>query len=95
MELTHYYSIGKFRFLGLSQSLAKVYSPKGLYIVHVRLDCTLDVPDIIDWMGDKFTVEETNNVDDVVQFYWWLQQQPKSAWSNENELSPFNENWTL
>jgi len=89
------YSIGKFGLRGLSQSLAKAYSAKGLHIAHVRLDCTLDVPDIRDWMGDAFKIEETSNVDDVAQSYWWLHQQPRSAWSNEAELRPFSENWTF
>jgi short-subunit dehydrogenase len=89
------YSIGKFGLRGLSQSLAKAYSEKGLHIAHVRLDCTLDVPDVRNWMGDTFKVEETSNVDDVVQSYWWLHQQPKSAWSNEIELRPYSEDWTF
>jgi hypothetical protein len=55
----------------------------------------LDVPDIRDWMGDAFKIEETSNVDDVAQSYWWLHQQPRSAWSNEVELRPFSENWTF
>ncbi|MBT6464766.1 MAG: SDR family NAD(P)-dependent oxidoreductase [Proteobacteria bacterium] len=89
------YSIGKFGLRGLSQSLAKAYSAKGLHIAHVRLDCTLDVPDIRDWMGDTFKIKETSNVDDVAQSYWWLHQQPRSAWSNELELRPYSENWTF
>ncbi|MEM7271224.1 MAG: SDR family NAD(P)-dependent oxidoreductase, partial [Pseudomonadota bacterium] len=38
------YAIGKFGLRALSQSLAKAYANEGVHIVHVRLDCDLDVP---------------------------------------------------
>ena len=89
------YAIGKFGLRALSQSLAKAYSKKGIHIAHIRLDCTLDVPLIRQWYGDNFVEEETANVDDVAESYWWVHQQPKSAWSNEVELRPYTENWSF
>jgi len=89
------YAIGKFGLRALSQSLAKAYSQKGIHIAHIRLDCTLDVPLIREWYGDNFVEEETANVDDVAESYWWVHQQPKSAWSNEVELRPYTENWSF
>lgn len=88
------YAIGKFGLRGLSQSLAKAYAKDGVHVVHVRLDCALDVPAVRAWMGDKFDAELTSNCDDVAESYWWVHQQPKSAWSNEIELRPYSENWT-
>ena len=88
------YAIGKFGLRALSQSLAKAYAKDGVHVVHVRLDCTLDVPEVRQWLGDNFKVEETSNTDDVAETYWWVHQQPKSAWSNEVELRPYTENWT-
>ena len=38
------YAIGKFGLRALSQSLTKAYAKDGVHIVHVRLDCDLDVP---------------------------------------------------
>ena len=89
------YAIGKFGLRALSQSLAKAYSLEGVHIAHIRLDCTLDVPLIREWYGDNFVEEETANVDDVAESYWWVHQQPKSAWSNEVELRPYTENWSF
>ncbi len=89
------YAIGKFGLRALSQSLAKAYAVDGVHIVHVRLDCTLDVPEVRQWMGDKFDPELTSNCDDVADSYWWVHQQPRSAWSNEIELRPYTENWTF
>ena len=88
------YAIGKFGLRALSQSLAKAYSKDGVHIVHVRLDCDLDMPLMRELYGDTFNVEKMANTDDVAETYWWVHQQPKSAWSNEIELRPYTETWT-
>lgn len=89
------YAIGKFGLRALSQSLAKAYSKRGIHVSHVRLDCTLDVPMVRKWLGDNFVENETANVNDVAESYWWIHQQPKSAWSNEVELRPYTEDWSF
>ena len=88
------YAIGKFGLRALSQSLAKAYSRDGVHIVHVRLDCDLDVPLMRELYGDEFDGDNMANTDDVADTYWWAHQQPKSAWSNEIELRPYTETWT-
>ncbi len=88
------YAIGKFGLRALSQSLAKAYSKDGVHIVHVRLDCDLDVPLMRGYHGDSFDPEAAANTDDVAEAYWWAHQQPRSAWSNEIELRPYTELWT-
>lgn len=88
------YAIGKFGLRALSQSLAKAYSKDGVHVVHVRLDCTLDVPMVREYLGDRFNKEQTSDCDDVAESYWWVHTQPKSAWSNEIELRPYTEVWT-
>ena len=88
------FAIGKFGLRALAQSLAKAYSKDGVHVAHVRLDCTLDVPMVRQYMGANFNAAETSNTDDVASTYWWVHQQPRSAWSNEVELRPYTENWT-
>ena len=88
------YAIGKFGLRALSQSLAKAYSKDGVHIVHVRLDCDLDMPMMRALRGDSYDPENMANTDDVAETYWWAHQQPKSAWSNEIELRPYTETWT-
>ncbi|HIM06193.1 MAG TPA: SDR family NAD(P)-dependent oxidoreductase [Gammaproteobacteria bacterium] len=88
------YAIGKFGLRALSQSLAKAYSKDGVHIVHVRLDCDLDVPFMREIYGDEFDSSQMANTDDVAKNYWWVHQQPRSAWSNELELRPYTEEWT-
>ncbi|MGR8920608.1 MAG: SDR family NAD(P)-dependent oxidoreductase [Gammaproteobacteria bacterium] len=88
------YAIGKFALRALAQSLAKAYARDGVHVVHVRLDCNLDVPLVREWLGAEFDPELTANCDDVADTYWWVHQQPRSAWSNEVELRPYTETWT-
>lgn len=89
------FAIGKFGLRALAQSLAKAYAKRGVHVAHMRLDCTLDVPMVREWLGERFDVEQTANCDDVAETYWWVHQQPRSAWSNEVELRPYSETWTF
>ena len=89
------YAIGKFGLRALSQALAKAYAKDGVHVAHVRLDCDLDVPVMRRLYGDDYDPAMLANPDDVAMTYWWVHQQPRSAWSNEVELRPFTETWTL
>lgn len=88
------YAMGKFGLRALSQNLAKAYAKDGVHVAHVRLDCALDVPLVRKYYGDKFDEKNTSNTDDVAESYFWIHQQPKSAWSNEVEIRPYTEDWT-
>jgi NAD(P)-dependent dehydrogenase (short-subunit alcohol dehydrogenase family) len=88
------YAIGKFGLRALSQSLTKAYAKDGVHIVHVRLDCDLDVPYMRDAYGEKYDAVKLASPDDVAESYWLTHLQPRSAWSNEIELRPYTEVWT-
>ena len=88
------YAIGKFGVRALSQSLAKAYSKDGVHVVHMRLDCDLDVPLMRERYGDDRADAHLADPDAVAQAYWWAHRQPKAAWSNEIEIRPHTENWT-
>jgi len=88
------YAIGKFGLRALSQSLTKAYAKDGVHIVHVRLDCDLDVPYMRKAYGDTYDPEKLASPEDVAESYWLTHLQPKSAWSNEIELRPHTEVWT-
>ena len=94
--VTPLYAIGKFGLRALSQCLAKAYAKDGVHVVHVRLDCdTLDVPLMRELYGDDYNSETLADPDAVAEAYWWAHRQPKSAWSNEIELRPHTESWTI
>jgi len=88
------YAIGKFGLRALSQSLTKAYAKFGIHIVHVRLDCDLDVPYMRELYGDKYDPNKLANPGDVAESYWLTYQQPKGGWSNEIEIRPHTETWT-
>ena len=88
------YAIGKFGVRALSQSLAKAYSKDGVHVVHMRLDCDLDVPLMRERYGDDRADAHLADPDAVAQAYWWAHRQPKAAWSNEIEIRPHTESWT-
>jgi NAD(P)-dependent dehydrogenase (short-subunit alcohol dehydrogenase family) len=88
------YAIGKFGLRALSQSLAKAHSGDGVHIVHVRLDCDLDVPVMRGIYGDSRDRDKLASPADVAESYWLTYRQPKGAWSNEIELRPHTEVWT-
>ena len=88
------YAIGKFGLRALSQSLSKAYARNGVHIIHVRLDCDLDVPIMRERYGDRYDPGGLADPDAVAENYWLTYLQPKSAWSNEIELRPYTEAWT-
>lgn len=89
------YAIGKFGLRGLSQGLTRAYAKDGVHIVHVRLDCDLDVPVMQERYADNYNPDMLAKPDDVALSYWHTHLQPRSAWSNEIELRPYSETWTF
>lgn len=88
-------AIGKFGLRAVSQNLAKAYSRDGVHVVHVRLDCELDVPFSHAQHEGDADAETMSKPADVAQAYWHTHLQPKSAWSNEIELRPYTEQWSI
>ena len=89
------YSIGKFGVRALSQSLAKAYGKKGVHVVHVRLDCDLNVPYVRNLHKSKIDGIDLADPQAVADCYWLTYQQSRGAWSNEIEIRPHTEKWTF
>lgn len=89
------YSIGKFGLRALCQSLTKAYAKDGVHFAHFRLDCDLDVPIMHELYVDQRDRTNLANPADVAETYWLTFQQPKGAWSNEVEIRPYTENWSI
>lgn len=89
------YSVGKFGLRALCQCLTKAYGKEGVHVAHFRLDCDLDVPIMHGLNGDQRDRAHLANPADVAETYWLTYQQPKGGWSNEVEIRPCTENWTI
>jgi NAD(P)-dependent dehydrogenase (short-subunit alcohol dehydrogenase family) len=82
------FAMGKFALRGLAQSMARELSPQGIHVAHFVIDggirsaARVDPPERPDSMLDP----------DAIAFsYWNVLQQPRSAWTWEQELRPWVE----
>lgn len=87
------YATGKSGLRAMAQSLSRAYASRGIHVVHVLLDCVLDVPLLRYLSGREHGPLETATCEDIAQSYLWAHKQPQSAWSNEIELRPFTQAW--
>ncbi len=80
----------------ISQSMAREYGPKGIHVAHVVVDGGIDgdrlrgaIPAMVERLGEEGLL----NVEAIVENYWTLHKQHRSAWTQELDLRPFKENW--
>ena len=80
------FSSAKFALRGLTQSLAREYSPQGIHIAHVLLDGLI-------WGAqsrNKFSAKEEDCLlpEAIADSYFHLIQQHRSSWTQELDLRP-------
>jgi NAD(P)-dependent dehydrogenase (short-subunit alcohol dehydrogenase family) len=78
----------------LSQSFAREFGPQQVHVAHVVIDGAINgerirhhAPQRFEQLGDDGTLA----LDDIVEAYWYLHAQPRSAWTQELDLRPFKE----
>lgn len=78
----------------LAQGLAREFSPQGVHVVHAVIDGVIDgdrarnqFPGYVASKG----VEGLLQLEAIAETYWAIHQQPRSAWTHELDLRPFNE----
>jgi NAD(P)-dependent dehydrogenase (short-subunit alcohol dehydrogenase family) len=76
---------GKFGQRALSQVLARELWPEGIHVAHVVIDADISEDDTLD------DGEAHANPAHIAQSVLHLHQQPKSAWTSELDLRPWNE----
>jgi NADP-dependent 3-hydroxy acid dehydrogenase YdfG len=82
------FAMGKFALRGLAQSMARELSPQGIHVGHFVIDGGIrgtarsEPADRPDSMLDP---------DAIAESYWYLLQQPRSAWTWEIEMRPWVE----
>ena len=89
------FAASKMALRGLTQSMAREFAPKNIHVAHIRIDCAIDSEKSKGWFGDKYHDELLGRPDDLAETYLAVAKQSKFGWSNEVELRPFLENWSL
>ncbi|WWD00599.1 hypothetical protein V866_007534 [Kwoniella sp. B9012] len=82
---------GMFARRALSQSLAREFGPQGVHVGHVIIDGIIDTQAVKGMMGENGN--KRLQPDDIAQTYLSLVNQPRSAWTQELDLRPDNEQW--
>lgn len=84
------FSSAKFAVRGMAESLARELWPKGIHVAHIIVDGVIDTP----FVRERYQPgpdEPLLDPDAMAESYWALANQPKSAWTLELDLRPFNE----
>ncbi|SEQ96600.1 short chain dehydrogenase [Nitrosomonas sp. Nm51] len=78
----------------LAQGLAREFSPQGIHVVHTVIDGVINgerarrqFPDYVKAKGADGLLE----LEAIVQTYWAIHLQPRSAWTHELDLRPYKE----
>ena len=80
----------------LVQSMAREFGPQGIHVAHVIIDGGIEGDRLLTRMPDR--VEKAGpdgllKVDAIVENYWHIHRQPRSAWTQEIDLRPYKESF--
>ena len=80
----------------VAQGMAREFGPRGLHVGHVIIDGVIDgdqvngrFPQLKEARGEQGML----NIDAIADAFWMLHTQHPSAWSQELDLRPFNEDF--
>jgi NAD(P)-dependent dehydrogenase (short-subunit alcohol dehydrogenase family) len=95
------FAAAKFGLRAVAQSAARELGPKNIHVAHLVIDSGVDTA----WVRERIKAREGEaalaSLDPnrlmrpaaVAQAYWQLYQQPRDAWTFEQEIRPFGETW--
>ena len=84
----------------MAQSAARELWPQGLHVAHLVIDAGVDTAwvraRVIERIGEEALAAQPDLLmppEAVAEAYWALYNQPKSAWTFEQEIRPYGETW--
>jgi NAD(P)-dependent dehydrogenase (short-subunit alcohol dehydrogenase family) len=95
------FASAKFGLRAIAQSAARELGPRNIHVAHLIIDAGVDTA----WVRERIMEREgeaaLSNLDRgrlmrpaaVAEAYWQLYQQPRDAWTFEQEIRPSGETW--
>jgi NAD(P)-dependent dehydrogenase (short-subunit alcohol dehydrogenase family) len=95
------FASAKFGLRAVAQSAARELGPAGIHVAHLIIDAGVDTA----WVRDRIREREGDAALEnlppdrlmrpgaVADAYWRLYEQPRDAWTFEQEIRPFGEKW--
>jgi NAD(P)-dependent dehydrogenase (short-subunit alcohol dehydrogenase family) len=95
------FAAAKFGLRAMAQSAARELGPQGLHVAHLVIDSGVDTAWVRERIRERSGDEGVANLkpdqlmrpEAVADAYWALHQQPRDAWTFEQEIRPFAEKW--
>ena len=95
------FASAKFGLRAVAQSAARELGPQGLHVAHLVIDSGVDTAWVRERMreraGDEAVAalkpDDLMRPEAVAEAYWALHQQPRDAWTFEQEIRPYAETW--
>ncbi|CAF4204363.1 unnamed protein product, partial [Adineta steineri] len=84
------FAISKFGLRALGQSMARELGPQGIHVAHVIVDGPINTPTQLKKQPEK-DADSFIHSDAIAETYWHLHSQPRSTWTQEVDLRPYNE----
>ena len=95
------FASAKFGLRAVAQSMARELGPKNIHVAHLIIDAGVDTAWVRERIKERKGEEALKDLDpaqlmtpaSVAETYWQLYQQPRDAWTFEQEIRPFGEKW--
>jgi len=95
------FASAKFGLRAVAQSMARELGPKNIHVAHLIIDAGVDTAWVRERIREREGEDALKDLDparlmtpaSVAQAYWQLYQQPRDAWTFEQEIRPFGEKW--
>jgi NAD(P)-dependent dehydrogenase (short-subunit alcohol dehydrogenase family) len=95
------FASAKFGLRAVAQSAARELGPQGIHVAHLIIDAGVDTAWVRQLIRERGGEDALNAIkpdqlmrpEAVAEAYWALHQQPRDAWTFEQEIRPFAEKW--
>ena len=95
------FASAKFGLRAVAQSAARELGPRNIHVAHLIIDAGVDTAWVRERIKEREGEAAVSNLDSgrlmrpasVAEAYWRLYQQPRDAWTFEQEIRPFGETW--